>query len=81
VTKFYIKSGDLEEICNKKTPKDAAISAFNTMKDKFIGKLAKLTVVSQNGFDENNDENVYFCTCNLLEETGQLNNFKSADWA
>jgi hypothetical protein len=78
--KYYVSSGDLNITCDNDFPEKAALAAFNTIKQHPIKELGKLTVVSEHGFDSNRDDDRYFITADLLDETDQLDNFKSTEW-
>lgn len=71
--KYYVMSGDLKTITTASNPKDAALNAFKKIEEI---KLGKLTAVNEKGFDNIDDEDMFFYTVMLLEESGQIENFK-----
>ena len=75
--KYYITSGDLKKICTSDNPKRAAILAFEQMKKEPINELGVMTLVSERGFSASHETDLYFNTCNLLEETNQLDDYYS----
>ena len=79
--KYYVSSGDLNITLESDCPDNAAKTAFNKMKDNIIAQLGRLTVVSEHGFNSGRDDDTYYITCDLLNETDQLADFKSAEWA
>lgn len=80
MSKYYVSSGDLNIICDSDTPDNAAIIAFNRMKDSPVGQLGRLTLVSEHGFDSEFEDDIYYITCDLLNETGQSADFQLAEW-
>ncbi len=80
MAKYYVSSGDLRLAVSADTSRDAAIDAFARLSENPIQSLGKLTMVSEHGFDSEADDDCYFCTIDLLEETGQMDNFTSSEW-
>jgi hypothetical protein len=78
--KYYISSGDLQHMTDKPQPKAAAIDAFENLKSCPVSQLGKLTVVSEHGFDAGHDDDMYFCTVDLLDETDQLESYVHTEW-
>jgi len=78
--KYYVSSGDLNVTCDNDRPEKAAVAAFNQIKRNPIKELGKLTVVSEHGFDSNCEDDRYFITADLLDETNQLDDFKLTEW-
>lgn len=79
--KFYVSSGDLQVTNESDAPKNAALAAFMKIKDiQPIEKLGRLTVVSEHGFDSDREDDTYFMTSDLLDETNQLEDFASTEW-
>jgi hypothetical protein len=78
--KYYVSSGELQRAIDRPKPKDAAVAAFNTLKERPVKLLGKLTMVSEHGFDSEADDDIYFCTVDLLDETDQLENYLHCEW-
>jgi hypothetical protein len=82
--KFYVSTGKLKYMCLADNHKDAAIKAFQTLKENSVDTLGKITLVSEQGFvDEESlwhDDDMLFVTSDLLDETDQLDGFVSSDW-
>ena len=80
MAKYYVSSGDLRVTCEGDDQKEAALFAFSKIKEKSVRQLGKLTVVSEVGFDVGYDEDMYFITSDLLDETDQAEDFQAAEW-
>ena len=78
--KYYISSGDLQHTVDCPQPKAAALNAFESLRGNPVEQLGKLTVVSEHGFDSDNDDDTYFCTIDLLDETDQLESYMHTEW-
>lgn len=78
--KYYISSGDLQHTVDRPQPKAAAIDAFETLRGSPVETLGKLTVVSEHGFDSDNEDDTYFLTIDLLDETEQLEAYMHTEW-
>lgn len=79
--KYYVSSGELNVACDTENPDDAVLFAFNRLKDVPVNQLGRLTLVSEHGFDSDLDDDVYYITCDILNETGQAEDFQLAEWA
>lgn len=73
--KYYVDAG-FQKIIEADSPEDAAIKAFQELKHPTLNSV---TVVSETGFDSIN-EDWFFNTIDILEKSGQLENYKSKDW-
>jgi len=76
--KYYVSTGDFNQVIDRPDPKTAIYDAF-----KLLGgaeHLGLLTLVSEHGFDSCEEEDVYYGTIGVLEDTGQLDNFTLEDW-
>jgi hypothetical protein len=80
MAKYYVSSGDLRVTCNADDQKEAALFAFSKIKDKKVEQLGKVTVVSEVGFDSDCDDDMYFVTSDLLDETNQTDDFQATEW-
>lgn len=78
--KYYVSSGELNVACESDIPKNAAIAVFERLKKEPVGQLGKITLVSERGFDSDAEDDTYFITGDLLDETNQLADFKSSEW-
>jgi hypothetical protein len=78
--KFYVTTGDFKCIVDKKTAKEAAVAAFETLDESPSSQLGLITMVSEHGYDSEDMDNRYFCTINLLEQADQLGYYKTQDW-
>ena len=76
--KYYVSSGNFNQIIDRPDPETAVYDAFQLLGD--ISCLGHITLVSEHGFDSCEDEDVYYGTIGVLEDTGQLENFKLEDW-
>ena len=77
--KYYISSGDFNQIIDRPDPETAVRDAFQ-LGGNLPDCLGLVVLVSEHGFDSCEDEDVYYNTLNVLEDTGQLDNFKLEDW-
>jgi len=80
MAKYYVISGDFKQIIDRPTPKKAAIDAFKMLENKPVSSLSSIVMVSEAGFDSNSDDDLYFSTIEILEQSDQLGNYKSEDW-
>lgn len=79
--KFYVSSGDLQVTTESDVPKNAALAAFFKIKDiQPIKRLGRITVVSEHGFDSDKEDDTYYITSDLLDETNQIEDFASTEW-
>jgi len=78
--KYYVSSGDFSQVIDRPDPTTAIYDAFRALKDISPECLGLLTLVSEHGFDSCEDEDIYFATLSVLEDTGQIENFKLEDW-
>ncbi len=76
--KYYVSSGDLQQTIDRDNPKTAAIDVFMNMKNN--PDLGKITLVSESGYDSENENDMYFCTLYLLDETNQLDAYLQEEW-
>jgi len=79
--KYYVTSGDLEEIVVSNSPKEAALIAvqrkFNKTNENFA--LGVVTQISETGFMSSNDDDLYWTTSKILEELGLEDYFNEID--
>jgi hypothetical protein len=80
MAKYYVTSGAFKQIIDRPTPKKAAVDAFKTLENKPVKSLGTIVMVSESGFDSDNDDDFYFSTIEILEQSDQLGNYKSEDW-
>jgi hypothetical protein len=81
MAKYYVTSGAFKQIIDRPTPKKAAVDAFKTLENKPVKSLGTIVMVSESGFDsDNDDDDFYFSTIEILEQSDQLGNYKSEDW-
>jgi hypothetical protein len=73
--KYYVDAG-FQKVITADSPELAAIHAFQKLNKKTLNSI---TIVSETGFDTNN-EDWFFNTIDILEKSGQLENYKSKDW-
>lgn len=78
--KYYVSSGDFQQIIDRPDPETAVYDAFKLLGDTSPARLGLITLVSEHGFDSCEDEDTYYGTIGVLEDTGQLENFKLEDW-
>jgi hypothetical protein len=78
--KFYVTTGDFKCLMDKKTPREAAVAAFETLENSPSANLGLVTMVSELGYDSEDMNNLYFCTIDLLEASDQLGYYKTDDW-
>lgn len=79
--KYYVSSGDLKHIITRKNTREAAIDTYRKLPDmKKVGKLGLLTMVSERGFDSEDQDDSWYITTDLLEETEQADDFSVLDW-
>jgi len=45
-----------------------------------VSSLGTIVMVSEIGFNSDNDDDFYFSTIEILEQSDQLGNYKSDDW-
>ena len=81
MAKYYVTSGAFKQIIDRPTPKKAAVDAFKTLENKPVKSLGTIVMISESGFDsDNDDDDFYFSTIEILEQSDQLGNYKSEDW-
>ncbi len=78
--KFYISSGDFKQVVDRPDSKTAVYDAFQSLKGDSPMRLGIIVVVSERGFDSIVDDDMIFSTLDVLEDTGQIENFKLEDW-
>lgn len=76
--KFYVSSAKFNKIVESNTHKNAAIKAFKSLQQ--FPSLAIITTVSEQGFEDNHEEDVYFNTLDILDLTDQIADYKLEDW-
>ncbi|MFY4731151.1 hypothetical protein [Nitrospira sp. BLG_2] len=74
--KYYVDAGDFRKVIDGADPKNAAVEAFRTLENNPVPTLSSITVVSETGYDTNNDNDWCFSTMDLLEQSDQLGNYK-----
>lgn len=74
--KYYVDAGEFKKIIDRKSPKIAAVEAFRYLENNPVDKLCSITIVSEQGFDANNENDWCFSTMELLEQSDQLTNYK-----
>lgn len=74
--KFYVDAGEFRKIIDSNDPKNAAVEAFKTLEENPTSTLSSVTVVSEEGFDSNNENDWCFSTMDLLEQSDQLAQYK-----
>lgn len=71
MSKYYVYSGDCKDVVDTKDHVSAAIEVFRRFQDRDGGKLGLLTMVSEQGFAEEDvdlkDEDMFFLTEKILE--------------
>lgn len=74
--KYYVESGDLKKIIDRANPEIAAIDTFRTLAETPVETLNSTTIVSEEGFDSNSDNDWLFSTIEILEQSNQIGNYK-----
>jgi hypothetical protein len=74
--KYYVDAGEFQKIIDETTPKMAAIEAFRTLEDNPTRTLSSITIVSEEGFDTNNENDWCFSTLEILEQSDQWGQYK-----
>jgi hypothetical protein len=74
--KYYVDAGEFKKIIDRQNPKIAAIEAFRTLEENPVSALDSVTIVSEEGFDTNNENDWCFFTMELLEQSDQLGPYK-----
>lgn len=80
MAKYYVSSGDFKQIIDGKTHKQAAIDAFKKLTNQPVDNLGAIVMVSETGFNSDSDEDFYFSTLEILEQSDQFGNYKSKEW-
>ena len=80
MAKYYVTSGEFKQIIDRPSPKKAAIDAFKMLENNPVSSLGTIVMVSEIGFNSDNDDDFYFSTIEILEQSDQLGNYKSDDW-
>lgn len=80
MAKYYVSSGDFKQVIDRPNHKNAAIDAFKTLATNPVKSLGSVVMVSEHGFNSDSDEDFYFSTLEILEQSDQLKNYKSKDW-
>lgn len=80
MAKYYVSSGDFKLIIERTNHKQAAIDAFKQLANKPVDHLGSIVMVSETGFNSNSDDDFYFSTIEILEQSDQLGNYKSKEW-
>lgn len=78
MAKYYISTGEFKCVLDRQNQKIAAVDAFKILNNADLGVI---TMVSEHGFESEADDNIYFHTINLLEESGQIENYINQDWS
>lgn len=73
---YYVDAGELKEIVEDSDYKAAAIKAFKVLENQQVESLSSITIVSEKGFDSCSDDDWYFSTMELLEQSNQIHNYK-----
>lgn len=74
--KYYVVSGDLKIVIDRKNHKQAAIDAIKLKiknlpaKNNLPENLAEIVKVGEQGFDKVQDSDMWFSTKKLLKEAG-----------
>ncbi len=80
MAKYYVDAGDLKVVIDRPTHNEAAIDAFRRLEDQPVQSLRSITIVSEQGFasetDEENENDWCFATLELLEQSDQIQNYK-----
>jgi hypothetical protein len=76
--KFYVKSGNLQEIINTSTPESAAIISLKkyAVNSDFIKTMSKFIIVNEKGFVENdqpNEDDFWWTTKTILKKMEKEN--------
>ena len=74
--KYYVDAGEFRKIIDCEDPKIAALKAFKTLEKNPVSSLNSITIVSEEGFDTNNENDWGFSTMELLEQSDQLGPYK-----
>lgn len=74
--KYYVDAGELRKIIDEADPTKAAIEAFKTLENDPVSSLRSITIVSESGFDSNNENDWCLSTMDILEQSDQLGNYK-----
>jgi len=74
--KYYVDAGEFRKVIDEVDPKTAAIEAFRTLEENPVPSLSSVTVVSEEGFDTNSENDWCFSTMDILEQSDQLGQYK-----
>lgn len=74
--KYYVDAGEFRKIIDETDPTKAAIEAFRTLENNPTRTLSSITIVSEEGFDTNNENDWCFPTMDLLEQSDQWGQYK-----
>jgi hypothetical protein len=77
--KYYVDAGDLRKVIDRPDPKTAAIDSFRTLEDNPVSSLNSVTIVSEEGFDADNENDWCFTTVEILEQSDQIGYYKSEE--
>jgi hypothetical protein len=80
MAKYYVSSGDFKLVIERNSHKQAAVDAFKQLTHKPVDSLGSVVMVSETGFNSNSDDDFYFSTIEILEQSDQLGNYKSKEW-
>jgi hypothetical protein len=78
--KYYVYSGDFKKMIDRPTPKNAAIDAFRSLEENPVDSLCFATVVSEVGFFKDHDNDIWFPTLEILEQSEQIGNYQFNNW-
>jgi hypothetical protein len=74
--KFYVDAGEFRKIIDAADPKLAAVEAFRTLEDNPVRTLSSITIVSEEGFDTDSENDLCISTMEILEQSDQWGQYK-----
>ena len=74
--KYYVDAGEFRKVIDGTDPKIAAVEAFRSLENNPVPSLRSITIVSEIGFDANNENDWWLSTMDLLEQSDQLGQYK-----
>jgi hypothetical protein len=74
--KYYIDAGEFRTVIDSPDHNIAAVKAFELLENQPVRSLRSITIVSEKGFNSANENDWYFSTLELLEQSNQIRNYK-----
>ncbi len=74
--KYYVDAGKFRKVIDADDPTTAAIEAFRTLEENPVSALRSFIIVSEEGFDTNNENDWCLATMDILEQSDQLRQYK-----